>query len=92
MQKRKKSDITNQHCYLIGKYTSDNETASAQRKFRSSHGAIGESTIRLFKKKYEAMIKDAARKLVSPKKLLQRGNEVGQSCLVKSTKWFMGSF
>ena len=55
---------------MSGKYTSENGTASAQRKFQSSYGTIGESTVRLFKKKYKAIIKDAARKKVLPKKTI----------------------
>ena len=50
-----------------------NGTASAQQNIQSSHGAIGESTVRLFKRKYEAMIKDAARKKVFPKKAIAAG-------------------
>ena len=55
---------------MIGNYASENGTASPQQKFQSSHGAIGEITVQLFKKKYEAMIKDAARKRFSPKKAI----------------------
>ena len=55
---------------MIGKYASEYGTASAQRKFQSSHDAIVESMVRLFKKKYEAMFKDGARKKVSPKKAI----------------------
>ena len=55
---------------MTGKYVSENEIVSAQQNFQSSHGAIGESTVRLFKKKYEAVIKDEARKKVSPKKAI----------------------
>ena len=55
---------------MNGKYVSENEIVSAQQNFQSSHGAIGESTVRLFKKKYEAVIKDEARKKVSPKKAI----------------------
>ena len=55
---------------MIGKYASENGTASPQQKFQSSHGAVGEITVRLFKKKYEAMIKDVARKKCSPKKAI----------------------
>ena len=64
---------------MTGKYTSENEIVSAQQNFQSSHGAIGESTVRLFKKKYKRMIKDAARKKVSPKKAIaarKRGRPV----------------
>ena len=64
---------------MIGKYASKNGTASTQRKVQSSHGAIGESTVRLFQKKYEAMNKDVARKNVSPKKAIaawKRGRTV----------------
>ena len=64
---------------MTGKYASENEIVSAQRNFQSSHGAIGESTVRLFKKKYEAVIKDEARKKVSPKKAIaarKRGRSV----------------
>ena len=67
--KRKNQTFTEKDCYLIGKYASKNGSACAQRKFQSSHGAIGESALRLFKKKYKAMIKDAARKKFSPKKV-----------------------
>ena len=66
---------------MIGKYASENGTASAQRKFQSSHGAIGESTVRLFKKKYEAVIKDEARKKVSPKKTIAARKQ-GRSVLL----------
>ena len=52
------------------KIASENGTTSAQWKFQSSHGAIGESMVWLFKKKYKATIKDAARKQVSPKKAI----------------------
>ena len=64
---------------MTGKYVSENEIVSAQQNFQSSHGAIGESTVRLFKKKYEAVIKDEARKKVSPKKAIaarKRGRSV----------------
>ena len=68
--KRKNQTFTEKDHYLIGKYVSEKGTTSAQRKFQSSHGAIGESTVQFFKKKYKAMIKDAARKKVSPKKAI----------------------
>ena len=55
---------------MIGRHASENGTASTERKVQSSHGAIGESTVQLFQKKYEAMIKHAARKKVSPKKAI----------------------
>ena len=48
--KRRNQTFTEKDCYLIGKYASENGAASAQRKFQSSHGAIGESKFRLFKK------------------------------------------
>ena len=66
---------------MTGKYASENEIVSAQQNFQSSHGAIGESTVRLFKKKYEAVIKDEARKKVSPKKAIA-GRKQGRSVLL----------
>ena len=66
---------------MTGKYTSENEIVSAQQNFQSSHGAIGESTVRLFKKKYEAVIKDEARKKVSPKKTIAARKQ-GRSVLL----------
>ena len=74
------------------KIASENGTTSAQWKFQSSHGAIGESTVWLFKKKYEAMIKVAARKQVSPKKAIA-ARKWGQPVLLgEMTKWFKGYF
>ena len=78
-KKKKTQTFTDKDRYLIGKDAYENEAASAQRKFQSSHGTIGESTVRLFKKKYKGMIKDAARKKVSPKKAIaarKRGRPV----------------
>ena len=78
-RKRKTQTFTKKDCYLIGKHTSENGTTSEQQKFQSTHGAIGESTVQLFKEKYEAMIKDAARKKVFPKTAiaaLKRGRPV----------------
>ena len=45
----KTQTFTKKDPYLIGKYASKNGTTSAQQNFQSSHGAIGESTFRLFK-------------------------------------------
>ena len=76
---KKTQTFTNKDRYLNGKDAYENGAASAQRKFQSSHGAIGDSTVRLFKKKYKGMIKDAARKKVSPKKAIaarKRGRPV----------------
>ena len=76
---KKTQTFTNKDRYLNGKDAYENGAASAQRKFQSSHGAIGESTVRLFKKKYKGMIKDAARKKISPKKAIaarKRGRPV----------------
>ena len=79
MWKKKKVDIHQERPLFDRKIRIRKRNRLCTTKFQSSHGAIGESTVRLFKKKYEAVIKDEARKKVSPKKAIaarKRGRSV----------------
>ena len=52
-------------CFLIGKHASIHGTASAVRKWKKDYLQVNESTIRGFKKRYEAQINEEAKKEIS---------------------------
>ena len=54
--------------FLIGKHASIHGTASAVRKWKKDYPQVNESTIRGFKKRYEAQINEERQKRKSPKK------------------------
>ena len=56
--------------FLIGKDTSKYGPSSATRKWKKTYPNLNESTVRGFRKRYEAQIKDAQRKKKSPKKVI----------------------
>ena len=66
--------------FLIGKYASIHGTASAVRKWKD-YPQVNESTIREFKKRYEAQIKEERQKKKSPKKLIVNKLR-GRPCLL----------
>ena len=55
-RKRKYTTFTPEDRARIGKYASENGNAAAVKKFKATH-ELGESTVRLFKKKYLEEIK-----------------------------------
>ena len=55
---------------LIGKHASIHGTASAVRKWKKDYPQVNESTIRGFKKRYEAQINEERQKKKSPKKVI----------------------
>ena len=57
-------------CFLIGKDASIYGPSSATRKWKKTYPNLNESTVRGFRKRYEAQIKDAHRKKKSPKKVI----------------------
>ena len=56
--------------FLIGKHASIHDTASAVRKCKKDYPQVKESTIRGFKKCYEAQINEERQKKKSPKNLI----------------------
>ena len=56
--------------FSIGKNASIYGTASAVRKWKKTYPHINESTVRGFKKRYEAQIRDENRKKKSPRKVI----------------------
>ena len=56
--------------FLIGKHASIHGTASAVRKWKKDYVQVNKSTIRGFKKRYEAQINEEKQKKKSPKKVI----------------------
>ena len=56
--------------YSIGKYASCHRLVASVTEWKKTYPNLNESTMRGFKKRYEAKIKEASRKNVSPKKKL----------------------
>ena len=57
-RKRKKyTDFTDEDRTLIGKHAAENGNLNTQKKFKSRFPDLGESTVRLFKKKYLHAVK-----------------------------------
>ena len=61
---------TDKDRYSIGKYASCHGVAASVRAWKKTYPNLNESTVRGFKKRYEAKLKEASRKNVSPKKKL----------------------
>ena len=61
---------TNKDRYSIGKYASCHGMATSVRAWKKIYPNLNESTIRGFKKHYEAKLKEASPKNLSPKKKL----------------------
>ena len=55
---------------MIGKHASIHGTASAVRKWKKDYPQVNESTMRGFKKRYEAQINEERQKKRSPKKVI----------------------
>ena len=66
---------------LIGKDASIYGPSSATRKWKKTYPNLNESTVRGFRKRYEAQIKDAHRKKKSPKKVIVNKLR-GRPCLL----------
>ena len=69
--------------FLIGKNASIYGTASTVRRWKKTYPHINESTVRGFKKRYEAQIQDENRKKKSPKKVIVTKFR-GRPCLLGS--------
>ena len=67
--------------FLIGKDSSIYGPSSATRKWKKTYPNLNESTVRGFRKRYEAQIKDAHRKKKSPKKVIVNKLR-GRPCLL----------
>ena len=61
---------TDKDRYSIGKYASFHRVAASVTAWKKTYPNRNESTVRGFKKRYEAKLKEASRKNVSPKKKL----------------------
>ena len=61
---------TDKDCYSIGKYASYHGVTATVRAWKKTYPNLNKSTVRGFKKHYEAKLKEASRKNVSPKKEL----------------------
>ena len=67
--------------FLIGKHASIHGTASAVRKWKKDYPQVNESTIRGFKKRYEAQINEETQKKKSLKKVIVN-KLCGHPCLL----------
>ena len=67
--------------FLIGKHANIHGTASAVRKWKKDYPQVDESTIRGFKKRYEAQINEERQKRKSPKKVIVNKLR-GRPCLL----------
>lgn len=72
---------SNKDRFLIGKDASMNGPAKTTRKWKKTYPNLNESTVREFKKRYEAHISDADRKKKSPKKVIVNKLR-GRPCLL----------
>ena len=61
---------TDKDRYSIGKYASFHRVAASVTAWKKTYPNRNESTVRGFKKRHEAKLKEASRKNVSPKKKL----------------------
>ena len=61
---------TDKDCCSIGKYASRHWVAASVRAWKKTYPNLNENTVHGFKKRYEAKLKEASRKNVSPKKKL----------------------
>jgi len=59
--------------FAIGKYASENTTASTLRRFNNEFPDLSESTVRTMRKKYEDELKNAAKQKRDPSKILKAG-------------------
>ena len=57
--------------YKIGKYASENGSTNAGRKFQKDFPNLKESTVRVFRKKYQKILKTNKNENQSPKKALE---------------------
>ena len=60
----------NKDCYSIGRYASCHGVATSVREWKKTYPNLNENTMRGFKKRYKAKLKEASRKNASPKKKL----------------------
>ena len=67
--------------FLVGKAVSINGPSSTTRTWKKTYPNLNESTVRGFRKRYEAQIKDAHRKKKSPKKVIVNKLR-GRPCLL----------
>ena len=63
---------TDKYHYSIGKYASCHGVAASVIAWKNTYPNLNESTVRGFKKRYEAKLKETSRKNVSPKKLANK--------------------
>ena len=68
--------------FLMGKHASIHATASGVRKWKKDYLQVNESTIRRFKKRYEAQINEKRQKKKSPKKVIVNKLR-GRPCLLR---------
>ena len=59
---------TSKDCYSIGKYANCHGLAASVRAWKKTYPNLNESTVRGFKKRYKAKLKEASRRKISPKK------------------------